>query len=190
MRIEVAELSLAALDAAQADALALFVGPERPLQGLAGLADWRLCGAVSRALRGGAYAGEGGEQLLLPTQDRLRIPRAFCFGVTGPPADEAAFRALAYRTLDALLKAGSRAHAIALPPRGPGLAAADTARLWLEATLRFPPARQLLLGDGPALRRDLAAARDALRCQVEIASADAGPSERAATLPGPSAVVR
>jgi hypothetical protein len=190
VRIELRDASLAALDGAEGDALGLFLGPERPLQGLAGLADWRLAGAISRALSRGHYQGRPGEQLLLPTQGRLRLPRVFCFGVEQPPADETAFREVAYRALDALLRAGSRAHAIALPPSR-GMAAAATARLWLEATLRFPPERQVLFGDAQVLRRGLSAALDALGADVELSAPEpAAPRAPGAALPGLAGMLR
>jgi len=192
VRIAVAELTLAGLDAAQGDALAVFVGPERPLQGLAGLLDWRLSGAISRVLRAEHYRAATGEQLLLPSGGRLRIPRVFCFGAAEPPADPATYRALLYRALDALLRAGSKAHAAALPPTAPGgPVGVEAARLWLEATLRFPPERQLLFGDAPGLRRDLAAAREAIGAAVEVVPAEhPSPAPRVAPLPGHPPVVR
>ena len=191
MRLEVAELALPALDAAEGDTLALFVGPERPVQGLAGLADWRLAGALSRAMRAGHFRGATGEQLLLPVQGRLRLARILCVGAPEPPGDEAAFRALAYRALDALLKAGSLRQVASLPPVRPGaLAPATVARLWLEACVRFPPERQLLLGEAQALRRDLAAARDSLGVNVQLGPPEAPPGPRAPTLPGSRGVLR
>ena len=191
-RLEVADLSLATLDALDVDALALLVGPERPLQGLAGLVDWRLAGALSRTLRAGHYHGAPGEQLLLPTQGRTRSARVFCFGVAEPPADEAALRALAYRALDALLRAGSRSQVASLPPVRPGaLQSGVVARLWIEACLRFPPERQLLLGDAQALRRDLAAARDLLNVNVQLGGPEpVAVGEKGAALPGPRGVLR
>lgn len=186
LRLEVAELTLASLDAAGADAAALFVGPERPLQGLSGLVDWRLAGALSRTLRAGTYGGEGGEQLLVPTNGRLGAPRVFCFGVAEPPADEAAFRAVAYRALDALLRAGSRSQLTALPPFGAGLSRPLAARLWLEAALRFGAERQVLFGDAGALRRDLASARSDLQAEVDLAAL----TPRPRSLPGAAVVLR
>lgn len=180
VRIEVCETNLSSLDVAEADTLALFVGPERPLQGLAGLADWRLAGTLTRILLAEHYCGRSGEQLLIPSQGRLRCPRIYCFGVAEPPGDEVAFREVAYRALDALLRAGSRVHAISLPPAR-HLAASVQARLWLEASLRFPPERQILFGDA-ALRRDLRAAIDALGADVDLAPS-APPATR---VPGPS----
>jgi hypothetical protein len=188
VRLEVAEPSLAALDGAAVDALAVFVGPERPLQGLAGLADWRLAGALTRALASGHFRGAEGEQLLLSTQGRLRAPRLVAFGAADSPADATGYRTAAYRALDALRRAGSRAHAVSLPPHGPGLTAAEAARIWLEACVRFPAERQLLLGDAVALRRDLALARDSLKVNIEIAAAEAPP--RPASLSRGSAVLR
>ena len=191
MRLEVAELALPALDAAEGDTLALFVGPERPVQGLAGLADWRLAGALSRAMRAGHFRGAAGEQLLLPVQGRLRMARILCVGAPEPPGDEAAFRALAYRALDALLKAGSLRQVASLPPVRPGaLDAATAARLWLEACVRFPPERQLLLGEAQALRRDLAAARESLGVNVQLGPPEPPPGPRAPSLPGPRGVLR
>lgn len=189
MRIEVCEATLESLDAAEADTLALFVGPERPLQGLAGLADWRLAGALSRALRAGHYRGRSGEQLLVPSQGRLRIPRVFCFGVEEPPGEETAFREVAYRALDALLRAGSRAQAVAPPPTRQ-MAPGAVARLWLEASLRFPPERQILFGDPAALRRDLRAAIDALGAHVELAAGQPAARAAAPSLPGSAGVLR
>jgi hypothetical protein len=184
VRIEVADLSLDGLDGARVDSLAVFVGPERPPLGLAAYADWRLCGALSRALRAGHFAGADGEQLLLPADGRLRAPRVFCFGVATPPADEAGFRAVAYRALDTLLRAGSRAHAAALPPVAPGgPRPALAARLWLEAALRFPPERQVILGDAHALRRDVSAARDALHATIELGAPDPSASLPPAAAP-------
>ncbi len=54
LRIETADLGLASLDALEVDALAVPVGPGRPLQGLAAFVDWRLCGTISRAVRAGS----------------------------------------------------------------------------------------------------------------------------------------
>ncbi len=165
--IEVAELGLPALDALEVDALALFVGPERPLQGLAGFADWRLCGAISRAIRGGLFEAAPDDALLLPTAGRMRPGRVFCFGLPEVPLAVDAFRAAARRACEAMARAGSAAFACALPPLAGGDAAL-AARLWLEASVRRPVTRQVLLGEPRALHRDLAAARAAIGAEVEV----------------------
>lgn len=169
-RLEVADLSLATLDALDVDALALLVGPERPLQGLAGLVDWRLCGALSRALAGGLYQGAPGEALLVPTAGRLPASRVVALGLPAPCGPEA-FRDAARRLVEILGKAGLGAFATALPPVD-GADAAQAARLWLEAGAA-PGAiqgRQVLLGDARALLADLTAARASAGAAVELAA--------------------
>ncbi len=167
--IEVAELGLAALDALEVDALAVFVGPERPLQGLAGFADWRLCGAISRAIRGGLFDAAPDDALLLPSGGRMRPGRIFCFGLPAVPLAADAFRTAVRHACDAMARAGSAAFASSLPPLAGGDSAL-AARLWLEAAVRRPVQRQVLLGDTRALYRDLAAARGALGVEVEVVS--------------------
>src|SRR5512138_627060 len=100
-------MGLPAIDALEVDALALFVGPERPLQGLAGFADWRLCGLISRVIREGSYRPDTGEALLLPSGGRIAVPRIFCLGLPSYPADEASFAAEARRLCTVMHRAGS-----------------------------------------------------------------------------------
>jgi hypothetical protein len=185
IRLEAADLSLAALDALDVDSLAVFVGPERPLQGLAGWVDWRLCGTLSHALRDRFYGGGEREALLLPSAGRVGAARVFFFGLPPLPLGAEGFAAFARTACGALAKAGSRSFATSLPPLdGPA------ARLWLEASLERPVARQVLLGDAKALQRDLVAARGALgpaAAGIEIAARG---DPRAVALPLGTSVVR
>ncbi len=191
-RIETAELGLPALDALQVDALAVFVGPERPLQGLAGFADWRLCGLISRAIRDGSYGPETGEALLLPSGGRMAVPRIFCFGVPAPAPDDATFGRECRRVCQAMRKAGSTAWATSLPDVAPGVSVPE-AWLFLQALIPVAPRHLVLLGDPRTLQRDLTGARDALGAsqldivppviRVEMPSRSAG-------LPHSGAVVR
>jgi hypothetical protein len=167
VRVEVAELGLPALDALRTDAIALFVGPERPLQGLAGFVDWRLCGALSRAIRGGSYLPESGESLLLPTGGRLAAPRLFCFGLAEAPLAGSALAAACERACAAMERAGSTTYATALPPHLAVLQPA-AARAWLEASVGHRVTRQVLLGEPRSLYRDLAEAREALGAVVDL----------------------
>jgi hypothetical protein len=166
LRIEVAELGLAALDALDVDALGVPVGPERPLQGFAGYADWRMCGAISRAIRSGLFAPDADEALLIPSGGRMTPARIFCFGLPATPLAPEAFGRAARRVCEALARAGSDAFATALPPFAGDAALA--ARLWLEASLARPVRRQVLLGEARALQRDLGAARSALAAEVDV----------------------
>ncbi len=191
-RVETAELGLAALDALDVDALAVFVGPERPLQGLAGYADWRLCGLLSRAIRDGTYGPEAGEALLLPSGGRIAVPRIFCFGVPTAPRDEAAFELQCRRLCQALHRAGSRQWAGAFPALPSGVALPE-AWLFLQALAPVAPRRVVLLGDARGLQRDLAAAREALGADaIEVVPhvARVEMPSRAAGLPRGGSVVR
>ena len=165
-RLEVADLSLATLDALDVEALLLLVGPERPLQGLAGLVDWRLCGAVTRTLRDGLYAGTPDEALLLPTGGRLPAARVVAVGLPAG-ASPVVLGAALRRAREVLERAGVASFAAALPAVEGGEAAA--ARLWLEAGEGMAPVRTVLLGDHRALLADLGAARASLGAAVEIA---------------------
>ncbi|ABC82507.1 peptidase M17 [Anaeromyxobacter dehalogenans] len=166
LKIEVAELGLQAIDALDVDALCVFVGPERPLQGLAGFVDWRMCGAVSRVIRGGLFEAAPEEALLVPSGGRIRPARVFCFGLPAVPLAPDAFLGAARRACTAMARAGSEAFASSFPPFAgeAGLAA----RLWLEASTLRPVRRQVLLGDPRALQRDLTAARNAMGLDVEV----------------------
>ena len=167
LEIQVVELGLPALDALDVDALAVFVGPERPLQGFAGYADWRLCGAISRAIRGGVFEARADEALLLPSGGRVAPERIFCFGLPEVPLPPEAFLHAARTACEALARAGSRSFAAALPPLAGGDVAL-AARLWIEASLVRPVARQVLLGEARSLQRELTAGRNALGVEVEV----------------------
>jgi len=172
-RLEVADLSLAALDALDVEALVLLVGPERPLPGLAGLVDWRLCGALTRALQGGVYGGAPGEALLVPSGGRLPAARVVVLGLPAP-LTPSGFAAAARHACEVLRRAGSASFAVALPPVE-GADPAEVARLWLEAGDGAPQVRQVLLGDARALLQALTAARAGSGAAVEIAPFNARP---------------
>jgi hypothetical protein len=166
-RIEVAELSLATLDALEVGAFALLIGEERPLQGLAGLVDWRLAGALTRALSGGLYAAAPGEALLLPTAGRLRASRVVAQGLA-PGGDEAALSTAVLRLCEVAVRAGASSFAAAAPP-APGVGGPEACRAWLAAAVAVPGDRLVLLGEPRALAAELAAARIAARIEIEVA---------------------
>ncbi len=191
-RIEMADLGLPAIDALDVDALALFVGPERPLQGLAGFADWRLCGLISRAIRDGSYGPDTGEALLLPSGGRIAVPRIFCFGLPQPARSPAEFDAQARRLCTAMHKAGNASWAGTLPGLAPEVEI-PAGRLFLEALLPVAPRKLVLLGDPRALHKDLTAAREALGAtgiELILPAARVEMPSRSAGLPHPGAVLR
>lgn len=77
---------LRALDARGGDALVLGVLlDERPLQGLAGLVDWRLGGALSRWLVSGFATGAWGERVIYPSASRLNQGKTLVLGLGTRP---------------------------------------------------------------------------------------------------------
>lgn len=166
LKIEVGELGLAAIDGLDVDALAVFVGPERPLQGFAGYADWRMCGSISRAIRNGFFEGGANEALLIPSGGRVRAGRIFCFGVPGVPLQADGFLRAARQACEAMARAGNDSFATSFPAFAGDLALA--ARLWMEASLVRPVARQVILGEARALQRELSAARAERGVDVEV----------------------
>lgn len=132
--LDVAPLTLAGLEGLGAvDLLAFVATDERPLRGLAGLIDWRLCGALSRTLREGRFRGERGESLLVADGSRWTAGRIFVHGVgavakaahSGP--DGYVFDAMATAA-----RAGATGVATWLPPWG-GAPINQLARAAVEA---------------------------------------------------------
>jgi hypothetical protein len=125
MEFRFASPELRGIDQLRLDALALtYFEDERPLRGLAGQVDWRLCGQLSRWIARGRLTGASGERALLPTVRRLGPERLLLHGL-GPRDDfwhagEARFRELIEEMLATLDGAGIRAAAVALPELPPG----------------------------------------------------------------------
>jgi hypothetical protein len=94
---------------------------QRPLTGLASLLDWRLAGRLSRLLQRGFLVGDVGEVLVVPARPRLPFDKLLACGL-GPRAafDDATFRAVLKRILDALAGLSARKAIVELPGRGDG----------------------------------------------------------------------
>jgi Cytosol aminopeptidase family, N-terminal domain len=151
-------LTLEALDAAQAEALCLFIGEdERPLVGLAGLVDWRLAGRLSGMIRSGLLTGAPGEALLTPAGSRLAFEKLFLFG-TGSARDPADLSARVLEGLRRLSQAGVRDAALQLPA---GIPADEGARRLVEE--EQAPGRGLLFASDPAQIADSLAQTGAAR---------------------------
>ena len=128
MNVSAHDVGLEALDAIQGvDTLCLFVGEdERPLRGVAGFVDWRLCGALSRVLIEKFFTGAPGDQLLFPTEGRLPMARIFVVGIGKGP--ELTPESLA-KTLSAAATMLNRAQAASVALEVPGAGRlADSAR--------------------------------------------------------------
>ncbi len=92
---------------------------ERPLQGLAGLMDWRRSGWMSSLLRSGFCSGRAGERVLMPGGPGLPVDRVVLVGL-GPRAEfDADAAARAARDLVAVaLGVGALRVLVALPAHG------------------------------------------------------------------------
>jgi hypothetical protein len=94
-QIDFVDKDLSALDEQQGEILVLSVFiDERPLEGLTGLVDWRLRGALSKWFIGGFATGAWGERVLYPIDSRLNFSSILLFGL-GHRTEHRADRALA-----------------------------------------------------------------------------------------------
>lgn len=110
-------VDLAGLDDLGGEVLGLFCWSDvRPLKGVLGLVDWRLCGTISRAIEGGMFTGAIGDTLLLPLSARMGPSRLFIFGL-GPKAtwDNAVLRSGCQRAREVTRLAGSKALSLGAP---------------------------------------------------------------------------
>ncbi|HEY1101608.1 MAG TPA: hypothetical protein VGF99_21900 [Myxococcota bacterium] len=116
------EPSLSALDQLDADAILIGLCSDvRPLGGLLGFIDWRLCGRVSTMVERGAITGVDGEKVLFPTQGRLKVPRLFLYG-WGPHAQAASRGSERVAAmLEMIKKAGGERVVFAFPEPARGL---------------------------------------------------------------------
>jgi hypothetical protein len=115
--------------AEESDALALsFYSHERPLQGAAGLADWRLHGSISRLIEKEFCRGERRESTIMPATRRLPWQRIFLFGLgASHRMDEEQLSNTAEWMGDVLAKAGVTEYALQVPGRALDLIDADLA---------------------------------------------------------------
>jgi hypothetical protein len=82
LALSVLPLDLSRWDETSRDCLVLPVfRDDRPLRGAAGLADWRLCGRLSRLIKADRATADAGETMLLPPGRRLRWKRVLWFGL-------------------------------------------------------------------------------------------------------------
>lgn len=157
MALSVLPLDLARWDESARDSLVLPVfKDDRPLRGAAGLADWRLCGRLSRLLKSNRATAEAGETLLLPPGRRLPFSRILWFGLGDAKgySDERFRRDLA-RILSVVTAAGAKDWALQAPGRASGLIGARRAveiMLELDSLVDQP----VTLLEDPAGQKDIA----------------------------------
>ncbi len=163
--------SLQSLDALQADVVVLpFFSDERPLQGVAGFIDWRLCGALSRKLMAGYLDGGFGEKSLVAAPPKLKADGLLLFGLGSSRSfDREVAKGACDLIADALRETKASAAAIALPGRSLGLIGAPEAmQLWLEACGdRAESLEEVSIIERAEEHRALASLFDGLRRQAE-----------------------
>jgi hypothetical protein len=131
------EPTLANLDALSVDAVVVGLCSDvRPLAGLLGMVDWRLCGRVSRLVERGVITGERGEQVLMPTLGRIPAPRLFVVGWGAASTSLQTADERVHATLAMIDKAGLQRVAFAFPePAGELLGLVDVVTKTLGARL-------------------------------------------------------
>jgi hypothetical protein len=157
MALSVLPLDLGRWDETARDCLALPVfKDDRPLRGAAGLADWRLCGKLSRLLRTSRASAEAGETLMLPPGRRLRFRRILWFGLGDAKSysDERFRKDLAW-IVGVVTLAGVTDWSLQMPGRASGLIGARRA---IEILLEDPlfADQPLTLLEDPAGQKDIA----------------------------------
>ncbi len=175
MELRYERLALASMDALRYEAVIVsFFEDERPLRGAAGLCDWRMCGALSRAIVSGAMSGAFGEQTLVPSQGRLTFDKIVLFGL-GPRAEfgEARYTSVVRATAESLARLRLRNAVAALPGRATGeVGPADAVRWLLAETAADVAIDELVLLDEPDAKRLMApvveAERRRLRAEREL----------------------
>ncbi len=157
MALSVLPLDLARWDENARDCLVLPVfRDDRPLRGAAGLADWRLCGRLSRLLKANRATAEQGETMMLPPGRRLRFKRVLWFGLGDAKGytDDRLRKDLTW-IADVVAKAGASDWAVQAPGRASGLIGARRA---VEVILEDQALAQqsITLLEDPSGQKDIA----------------------------------
>jgi hypothetical protein len=129
---------------------------DRPLRGAAGLADWRLCGRLSRLLKANRATGKAGETMLLPPGHRLSFERVLWFGLGDAKGyNDARFAKDIAWIVDVASKAGATEWVFQAPGRASGMIGARRAvELMLENAALAE--RSVTLLEDPAGQKDIA----------------------------------
>jgi hypothetical protein len=157
MALSVLPLDLARWDETARDTLVLPVfKDDRPLRGAAGLADWRLCGKLSRLLKSSRATADAGETMMLPPGRRLKFKRVMWFGLGDAKGyTDDRFRKDLTWIREVVTSAGATDWAVQAPGRASGLIGARRAvEIILEdGTLTDQP---ITLLEDPAGQKDIA----------------------------------
>lgn len=168
MPLSVLPLDLARWDEAKRDCLVLPVfKDDRPLRGAAGLADWRLCGRLSRLIKANRANAEAGETMMYPPGRRLPFSRLLWFGLGDSKGySDERFRRDLSRIVEVVGKLGVKDWVVQAPGRASGLIGARRAIeiIFDDATLAD---QSITLLEDPAGQKDIA---ELLRSQRQAAT--------------------
>ncbi len=117
MTFRISEMAVEGLDTLGCDTLVCTIfDEERPLQGLAGLIDWRMNGWLSRQIRAGIATSAPRELILTPGSRQFSVPRILCIGL-GSKKDFSpdVFRSASLVGLRALVRLPANRVALELP---------------------------------------------------------------------------
>jgi hypothetical protein len=155
--LTVLPLDLSRWDETARDTLVLPVfKSDRPLRGAAGLADWRLCGKLSRMLKGNRATADAGETIMMPPGRRLRFQRILWFGLGEAKGyGDARFSQDVRWISDVVSRAGVTDWALQPPGRASGLIGARRAVELILENAQLVAAPLTLLED-PAGQKDIA----------------------------------
>ena len=157
MALSVLALDLTRWDESARDTLVLPVfKDDRPLRGAAGLADWRMCGRLSRLIKSNRASADAGETMLLPPGRRLRFSKLLWFGLGDAKgySDDRFRKDLAW-ILGVVRRAGITEWTMQAPGRASGLIGARRAiEILLEEPLLADQTVTLL--EDPAGQKDIA----------------------------------
>jgi len=155
--LSVLALDLTRWDESARDTLVLPVfKDDRPLRGAAGLADWRMCGRLSRLIKSNRASADAGETMLLPPGRRLRFSKLLWFGLGDAKgySDDRFRKDLAW-ILGVVRRAGITEWTMQAPGRASGLIGARRAiEILLEEPLLADQTVTLL--EDPAGQKDIA----------------------------------
>lgn len=159
MHVRFAAPDWKSLDVLQSEAiLAPFFKDERPLTGVLGLIDWRLCGFVSRLILSGVVVGSLGETVLVPLRPRFAADKLFLFGL-GEQAqwDESLQQSVTERMLNVGTAARVRALALVLPGRSTGkVRAAAAMESFVRSTTNRREPDEVVLIESPEAQKEMA----------------------------------
>lgn len=114
--LEILKPSLEVLDRLETEDLVLgLFQDERPLRGVAGLVDWRLCGMLSRFAQLNRVTGEVEERVLMPGAGRIGPQRIFLLGLGKRTAYDQRLPEVTNTIVDILKRAKTKRVALALP---------------------------------------------------------------------------